>query len=139
MNMRTRRNRHNKTSRRNRKHRGGGRMSCTNANDVLASGNAPAFKIAMATAKLRECKKVKVGNETIVTGEENTSKTVAPNKRWYNYRAREGEQGKWTGKNSIFKNGNTLPVKSCASTTLNNHGRKICANNTTAKNYNYVQ
>jgi hypothetical protein len=117
-------------------------MECSEAlkiknmvNSGANTSSVSAFKKAMAMSKARECGV----NSSGAVAENTKNKAVAPNKGWYNYRAREGEQGKWTGKNSIFKNGNTLPVKSCATTTLNNHGRKICANNTTAKNYNYVE
>lgn len=106
-------------SRRNRKHRGGDN-SC---NIAKAAANA-----ASGVKKMKlmiEAKQACSGG----------AKTVAPNKRWYNARAREGEQGVWNG--SMSPTGSkVVPVKSCGTSGQNPDG--TCKVGSEATSYNYV-
>jgi hypothetical protein len=106
-------------SRRNRRHRGGDN-SCSIA---TAAANA-----ATGVKKMKlmiEAKQACGGG----------AKTVAPNKRWYNARAREGEQGSWNG--SMSPTGSkVIPVKSCGNAGQNPDG--TCKVSSQAQAYNYV-
>jgi hypothetical protein len=113
-------------------------MECSEAlkiKNMVNSGentsSVSSFKKAMAMSKAREC--VLTGNGTL---EVNTRGTVTPNKGWYNARAREGEQGAWTG--SMSPTGTTvIPVKNCGNAGQNPNG--TCRINSQATPYNYVE
>jgi len=107
----------------NRKHRGGAAsISCNNAQRMINDPSVGMVKKMAAKVQLKSC----------ATGSTNA---VAPNKRWYNARAREGEQGAWRGKNSPTGM-NVVPVKSCGPAGLGPDG--TCAIPSQAKHFNYV-
>jgi hypothetical protein len=106
-------------SRRN-KRQGGGDNSCSIAT-----------KAANAATGVKKMKLMIEAKQACGGG----AKTVAPNKRWYNARAREGEQGAWTG--SMSPTGSTVvPVKSCGNAGQNPDG--TCKVASQAQSYNYV-
>ena len=126
--------RRNRTQRKNknrsrRNKQGGGAMTCSDAKAIM-NGTMKGSKL-FAGVKIRsECTKNASGR---VTGNLNTSKSVAPNKRWYNERARKGEQGVWDEKVSPTGT-RVVPVKSCGTAGMGENG--TCANNSQAEYYN---
>ncbi len=102
------RNRNRNRSRRNRVHRGGA-ISCNNARTILANPNSSMVKKMAAKVQAKQCnfenaaranaQAVQKTQSTIHGASSlgvvtNSGGLIAPNKRSYNYRAREGEYAK---------------------------------------------
>ena len=102
------RNRNRNRSRRNRVHRGGA-ITCSNAATILADPTSSMVKKMAAKVQAKQCNSEFAAQATaqavqktqntihgasslgVVT---NSGSLIAPNKRSYNYRAREGEYAK---------------------------------------------
>ena len=99
------RNRNRNRSRRNKVHRGGA-ISCNNARSILANPNSSMVKKMAAKVQAKQCnfENADQANAQAVQKTQNTihgasslgvvknsGSVITPNKRFYNYRAREGE------------------------------------------------
>jgi hypothetical protein len=127
-------------SRRNRKQGGGANNNVNEGNNterILAENpnDTPECAAAKTAARAKSGVMRKVGSIKVKQVCSGGAKTVAPNKRWYNARAREGEQGVWRG--SMSPTGSpVVPVKSCGNAGANPDG--TCKVASQAQAYNYV-
>ena len=108
-------------SRRNRVHRGGA-ITCKNAYNILIDPKSPRIKRMAAEVQAKQCNSEYAAVKTAETVKKtqnavhkasslgvvtNSSGVVAPNKRYYNYRAREGEYAK-CGAEGVNSNGHCI-------------------------------
>lgn len=102
------RNRNRNRSRRNKVHRGGA-ISCNNARTILANPNSSIVKKMAAKVQAKQCNSENAARANAQAVQKtqstmhgvsslgvvkNSGSVIAPNKRFYNYRAREGEYAK---------------------------------------------
>lgn len=101
-----RKNRNRNRSRRNKVHRGGA-ISCNNARTILANPNSSMVKKMAAKVQMKVCNSqtAKAGNN--VGGATKRINMAAPNKRFYNYRSRQGEYAK-CGAEGVNSNGRCI-------------------------------